>query len=179
MKLASNSIITISVATQNPAKLSAIELAFKQFYNKITIIGEKVSSEVNDTPLSETETIQGAKNRLKNLKNKSATFHISIESGIQEIENITYLFTWVAIKKDNNIFMGRSISYPIPQQISAQLFKGEDLAAIAETVTNEKDLRSKGGFVSYISQNKLTRSKITKDAITCALLPFVNEEIYS
>ena len=169
----------ILVASSNPAKLKAVEEAFGEFFGEIEIVGQKVDSGVSDSPLSQEETIKGAKNRIKNLKlNKDLDFKVSIEAGTDRIEDVRYLFTFVMIETNGEVLFGRSISYPLPSKVSVMLEKGAHLSDIAAKMSGEEDIRSKGGFVEYLSKGTIDRSALTKDAVICALFPIINEGIY-
>ncbi len=57
----------VLVATKNPGKIEGAKQAFEKYFNDIKIEGISVSSDVGDQPINE-EILQGAKNRVKNLK---------------------------------------------------------------------------------------------------------------
>ena len=170
---------SIIVASSNPVKLKSVEEAFSEFFDELEVIGQKVESGVSDTPLTEEETIKGAKNRIKNLKlDKDFDFKVSIESGTDRIEGVRYLFTFVMIETNGKVSFGRSISYPLPSKVSVILEKGAHLSDIAAEISKEEDIRSRGGFVGYLSKGTIDRSALTKDAVICALFPIINEGIY-
>ncbi len=170
----------ILVASENPAKIDAVKSAFSKYFDKIEIDGIKASSNVSDTPLTEEETLLGVKNRMKVLEKKGGyDFKVSVEAGTQKINNTRYLFTWVLIEdsKKKSSF-GRSLSYPLPTMASREIEAGKPLSEIAEDMSEEKDIRSKGGFVEFVSKGVITRAHLTEDAVICALFPFVSEQIY-
>ena len=107
--------------------------------------------------------------------------YVAIEAGVGFIEqlNKAYIFTWVAASEGEEVFYGRSLSYSLPDTVWAKLNQGIDLAQIAEQLSNIEDIRSKGGFVSFISKNVLSRVTLTRDAVICALLPIVSKRIYN
>ena len=57
----------ILMGTKNPGKVQGAKEAFEKYFDNIEIEGIKVSSEVGDQPINE-EILQGAQNRVKNLK---------------------------------------------------------------------------------------------------------------
>ena len=171
--------IKILVASKNPAKLNAVEVSFKKYFENIEIEGIEASSGVSDTPLTEKETLQGVKNRMKVLdREKNFDFKVAVEAGTQKIGNIRYLFTWVMIKKDEKESLGRSISYPLPSTINAELEKTGFLSEIAAKFSNVEDVRSKEGLIGFLSKGKITRSILTEGAVMSAILTFLNEELY-
>jgi inosine/xanthosine triphosphatase len=169
----------ILVASENPAKLKAVKNAFSKYFKNIEVVGKKVPSGVADTPLTEEETLEGVKNRIKGLdKVKGFDFKVAIEAGTNNSLGIRYLFTWVMIKQGSKESFGRSISYPLPHSIYKSLENGKPLSEMAERLSGEEDIRSKGGFVEFLSKGRITRSYLTEDAVICALFPFINENIY-
>ena len=75
------------MGTKNPGKIEGAKQAFEKYFDNVEIQGISVPSEVSDQPFNE-EIIQGARNRVKNLKkyaienNIEADFYISSEAGI-------------------------------------------------------------------------------------------------
>ena len=80
----------ILMGTKNPGKIEGARQAFEKYFDNVEIEGIPVSSNVGDQPINE-EIFQGAKNRVKNLKeyaknnNIEADFYISSEAGITNL----------------------------------------------------------------------------------------------
>lgn len=80
----------ILIGTKNPGKIEGAKQAFEKYFDKVEIEGISVDSNVGDQPVNE-EILQGAKNRVKNLKkyaknnNIEADFYISSEAGITNL----------------------------------------------------------------------------------------------
>ena len=80
----------ILMGTKNPGKIEGAKQAFEKYFDNIEIEGVAVSSEVGDQPVNE-EILQGAKNRVKNLKeyakqnNIEVDYYISSEAGITNL----------------------------------------------------------------------------------------------
>ena len=80
----------ILIGTKNPGKIEGAKQAFEKYFDKVEIEGISVDSNVGDQPVNE-EILQGAKNRVKNLKkyaknnNLEADFYISSEAGITNL----------------------------------------------------------------------------------------------
>lgn len=171
--------IKILVASKNPAKLNSAEVSFKKYFKNVEVTGKEVQSGVSDTPITEKETLRGVKNRMKVLeKERNFDFKISVEAGTQKIAGTRYLFTWVMIKKGEKESFGRSISYPLPSSVNDELEKTGHLSEIAEKISGVRDERSKDGLIGFLSKGKITRSMLTEGAVMCALLTFLNEDIY-
>lgn len=57
----------ILMGTKNSGKIEGAKQAFEKYFDNVKIEGIPVSSNVGDQPINE-EILQGAKNRVKNLK---------------------------------------------------------------------------------------------------------------
>lgn len=57
----------ILIGTKNKGKIGGAKRAFEKYFKDVTIEGISVESEVADQPVND-EILQGAKNRVKNLK---------------------------------------------------------------------------------------------------------------
>lgn len=77
----------ILMRTKNPGKIEGAKQAFEKYFHNVEIEGIPVSSNVGDQPINE-EILQGAKNRVKNLReyaisnNIQADFYVSSKAGI-------------------------------------------------------------------------------------------------
>ena len=77
----------ILMGTKNPGKIEGARQAFEKYFDNVEIEGISVESEVGNQPVDE-EILQGAKNRVKNLKkyaiknNIQADFYVASEAGI-------------------------------------------------------------------------------------------------
>ena len=80
----------ILMGTQNPGKLEGAKQAFEKYFDNVEIEGIAVESDVSKQPTNK-EIFQGAKNRVKNLKeyakqnNIEADFYIASEGGITNL----------------------------------------------------------------------------------------------
>ena len=68
----------ILMGTKNPGKIEAAKQAFEKYFSNIEIEGVAVNSNVGDQPIDE-EIFQGAKNRVKNLKQYATTNNIEAD----------------------------------------------------------------------------------------------------
>ena len=78
------------MGTKNPGKIEGAKQAFEKYFDNVEIEGIAVSSDVGNQPVNE-EILQGAKNRVKNLKeyakqnNIDVDYYISSEAGITNL----------------------------------------------------------------------------------------------
>ena len=119
------------MGTKNPGKIEGAKQAFEKYFDNVEIEGISVDSEVGDQPFNE-EILQGAKNRVKNLKkyakeNKlDIDFYVSSEAGITNS-----LGEWIDINcvviEDSKGFqsIGTSQGFPIPEKYIEEIKQTE------------------------------------------------------
>ena len=78
----------ILIGTKNPGKIEGAKQAFEKYFDNIEIQGVSVESEVSEQPVNE-EILQGAKNRVKNLKNYAKENKIEVDYFIASEAGIT------------------------------------------------------------------------------------------
>lgn len=89
----------IVVSSENPVKISAVKKGFKAFYSEIEVESVLAGSGVSDQPLTDRETLLGARNRASEARKKihDADFWVGIEGGVQSEDNGLAAFAWVVI----------------------------------------------------------------------------------
>lgn len=173
----------VLVATKNPGKIEGAKQAFEKYFNNIHIEGISVSSDVGDQPINE-EILQGAKNRVKNLKeyainnNIEADFYVSSEAGITDL-----LGEWIDINavviEDSKGFqsVGTSQGFPIPDKYIDEI-KETKLGRVMDKIFSEKELGKGKGEISFLTKDEVSRIDLTRNAFIMALTKHINEEIW-
>lgn len=173
----------ILMGTKNPGKLEGAKQAFEKYFNNVEIEGVKVSSEVSDQPFNE-EIIEGAKNRVKNLKayaeenNIEADFYISSEAGI-----MNYFGEWIDVNiayvenKDSFSSTGISQGFPIPEKYIEEI-KSTELGKVMDKIFSRDGLGQQKGGISFLTQNQINRIDLTRGAFIMALTKYINGDIW-
>ena len=134
----------ILMGTKNPGKIEGARQAFARYFDDVEVIGVSVESEVANQPVNE-EILEGAKNRVKNVKKYAVQNHIKADYFIASEAGITNLLgSWidinVAVVQDSNGVesIGISQGFPIPDKyieeiretelgkVMDKIFKGND-----------------------------------------------------
>lgn len=173
----------VLVATKNPGKIEGAKQAFEKYFNNIQIEGISVSSDVGDQPINE-EILQGAKNRVKNLKeyainnNIEADFYVSSEAGITDL-----LGEWIDINavviEDSKGFqsVGTSQGFPIPDKYIEEI-KETELGKVMDKIFSGKELGKGNGGISFLTKDEVSRIDLTRNAFIMALTKHINGEIW-
>ena len=173
----------ILMGTKNPGKIEGARQAFEKYFDNVEIEGIPVSSNVGDQPINE-EIFQGAKNRVKNLKeyaknnNIEADFFISSEAGITNL-----LGEWIDINavviEDSKGFqsVGTSQGFPIPNRYIDEI-KETELGKVMDKIFSGKELGKGKGGISFLTKNEVTRIELTRNAFIMALISHINEDLW-
>ncbi len=173
----------ILMGTKNPGKLEGAKQAFEKYFENIEIEGISVNSGVGDQPINE-EILQGAKNRVKNLKkyainnNIEADFYISSEAGITNL-----LGEWIDINavviEDSKGFqsVGTSQGFPIPDKYIDEI-KETELGKVMDKIFRGKELGKGKGGISFLTKDQVSRIDLTRGAFIMALTRHINGEIW-
>lgn len=171
------------MGTKNPGKIEGARQAFEKYFDSVEIEGISVESEVGNQPFNE-EILQGAKNRIKNLKeyantnNIKADFYIASEAGITNL-----LGEWIDINaviiEDSKGFqsIGTSQGFPIPDKYIEEI-KETELGKVMDRLFSGKELGKGKGGISFLTKDEITRIDLTRNAFIMALTRFINEDIW-
>ena len=173
----------ILMGTKNPGKIEGAKQAFEKYFENVEIEGIPVSSDVGNQPVNQ-EILQGAKNRVKNLKeyaiknNIKADFFISSEAGITDL-----LGEWIDINavviEDSKGYqsVGTSQGFPIPDKYIGEI-KQTELGKVMDKIFSQKELGKGNGGISFLTKDQVSRVDITKNAFIMALTTHINGDIW-
>jgi inosine/xanthosine triphosphatase len=170
----------IVIASHNPAKIRAVKDAFAlQFPGSV---GEftpvAVESGVSEQPLSDDETLRGARNRAENAfaHQPGADFWIGLEGGIETIGDQLFGFAWMAVRgRDGNISSVRTVTLPLPPAVKALVEQGLELGDANDRVFSTVNSKHHGGAFGLLTNELYTRESVYTEALVIALVPFTNE----
>ena len=182
----------ICVGSLNPVKYTAVRAAFKIYFNKFEIYQIKANSKVPDQPIGKDLILNGAYNRAKDALNflrvkkdkESKIYGIGIEAGLVQIplaasKYMDFQFC-VIMDKMEKITIGSGVGFEYPKFIIEKvLSRNIEIGEIMGTLANNKDLKFEEGAIGYLSKNQIKREDILKQAVICALLPRINQELYN
>lgn len=173
----------ILMGTKNPGKIEGARQAFEKYFENVEIEGISVDSNVSEQPINE-EILQGAKNRVKNLKeyainnNIKANFYIASEAGITDL-----LGEWIDINavviEDFSGYqsVGMSQGFPIPDKYVDEI-KETELGKVMDKIFSKKGLGKGKGGISFLTKDEVSRIDLTKSAFIMALTKHINGSIW-
>lgn len=173
----------ILMGTKNPGKIEGAKLAFEKYFNDVDIEGIDVESEVGAQPFDE-EILQGAKNRVKNLKeyakskNIEADYFTASEAGIINFSGEWIDINIAVVESSNGVeSVGISQGFTIPDKYIDEIRKTE-LGIVMDKIFNGDGLRKGKGGISFLTKGEITRIDLTKDAFIMGLIKHINGDLW-
>lgn len=169
---------TVIIASLNPAKINAVKVAFSQVFPEqaFQYQGISVPSGVSAQPMSDRETHLGALNRVIHAKTQcpNGDFFVGLEAGIEN--NTT--FAWMVIDDGHQHGESRSSSLQLPPVVLQKLNDDNELGDVMDELFQTENIKQKGGAISLLTHQQLTRSSVYQQALILALIPFCNPELF-
>ncbi len=174
-------MIKICVGSQNPVKIACVQEAFERAFPEFSIQCEGLGapSGVSDQPMTDEETLLGAKNRARYCKEQAkADYFVGIEGGLENVENTLLAFAWIYIIKGEQIGKAKTATFDLPPKIEELIKEGYELGEADDIVFQRENSKQKDGAVGILTKGIIDRKKYYKEAVILALIPFLNTSLY-
>ena len=176
-------MINVVIASQNPVKVKCTEKAFSEVFKEevFAFNGINVPSNVSDQPMSDPETLLGARNRAKNAQSAkpNADYWVGIEGGIAETDEGEMLaFAWISIISKHQNGEARTATFTLPPKIAELIHQGIELGVADDMVFKRSNSKQSNGAVGILTHDLIDRAEYYRPAIVLALIPFINPELY-
>ena len=174
---------TIIVASKNPVKIEAARSAFTQMFPEETFGFEGVSVEsgVRDQPMTDEETLTGARTRVENARiaHPDADFYISFEGGCEEDTEELRAFAWTVVESREGKFgKGRSGTFYLPHEVAVLVLGGKELGEADDIVFGRTNSKEQNGAVGLLTHDIFDRTSNYAYAAILALIPLKNPHLY-
>lgn len=172
------------VGSKNPIKIGAALNTINTLPNLTLIEAQGVASPsgVADQPMTESETLLGAENRVAFLKAQSFTndddWLVAIEGGVDKFEYGPATFAYVVIEHKGIQSIGRSANLPLPSAFYQELEQGKELGDVMDNAFGTTNVKQKGGAIGLFTNNIATRQSVYEVCLTLALAKFRFSELY-
>lgn len=180
----------IIVGSKNPVKVGAVEEAFRKYFQGCEVVSVDVASGVSSQPMSERETMNGARARAYAAleSDKDADYGVGIEGGVLEHGGKGRLFecAWVCVVRKSQIIndkfsnedegLGGGLYFELPDKIAIKIKAGGELGPIMNELTGEDNVKQKMGAIGIFSKGKLDRKQAYVQIVLSALIKFVSPE---
>ncbi|MEM0301918.1 MAG: inosine/xanthosine triphosphatase [Archaeoglobaceae archaeon] len=169
----------VVVGSRNPTKIEGTRLAFRQFFNEVEVVSVKVSTPFRQ-PFNE-QTIAGAIERALKSYSPEFDFSVGIEAGLMAIKHtITgYMdFQVAAVYNGERFTLGFGPGFEYPKEVVEKALNGVEVGETMEKISGIKNLGKKFGAVYYLSRGAVSRTELSRLAVTMALIPWLNSGLY-
>lgn len=174
--------MNIIISSKNPVKVQAVREAVHQMFPNETHAFEGISvpSGVSDQPMTDQETLQGAKNRTKQAKqvHPEGDLWVGIEGGIEPREAGMMAFAWIVVEGKTQTGLGRSAGFMLPPEVCRLISQGIELGEADDIVFGKSNSKQSNGAIGLLTQDRITRTTLYVPAILMALIPFARPELY-
>ncbi len=172
--------VKVVVASLNPVKIGAVEEAFKTQFPTAEpeLIPISVDSGVCAQPMSDEETLRGARNRVLNarLAQPGADFWVGLEGGLDTFDGQLMAYAWMAVQgRLGDICESRSPTLPLPPAVQQLVASGLELGEANDRVFSTLNSKRGGGAFGLLTHGLYTRKSIYTQTLIFALIPFVHE----
>ena len=130
--------------------------------------------------MSDSETLLGAKNRIKNAKKiySQADFWVGIEGGLEKNNDKLEAFAYIIIESNNKTGISKTATFTIPDKLSDLIYNGMELGHADDIVFGDTNSKQKNGSVGILTKNLITRLTFYEQSVILALIPFLNTDLY-
>jgi inosine/xanthosine triphosphatase len=175
--------LKVIVASLNPVKQAAARQAFEQAFPHlaISITGVDVPSGVRDQPMTDAETLLGARQRAQRAQQEQphADFWVGLEGGVADAQGLgLQAFGWICVRTDSREYSARSASFPLPRAAVAAIEGGEELGPVMDGLFKEHNTKHKGGAVGLLTNGLVSREALYIQPLIFALIPFMHEPLF-
>lgn len=173
----------ILVGSKNASKIEGVKIAFSKFFDNLEVEGVDVESEVSNQPVN-AETMQGAKNRVKNLKayaannNLNIDYYVAVESGLIDVWGDPAIINACFMEDSNGLTSyGYSAGFPIPEgRFNDVATKG--LSGVIDEVFNSAPQQGPKvlGGIHKLTNGVMGRQEFAVNSCIMALTRFLHSE---
>ncbi|MFO7683150.1 MAG: inosine/xanthosine triphosphatase [Chloroflexota bacterium] len=170
----------IAVGSTNPVKIAAVTSIVTLLWPEAEIESVSVPTGVGEMPMSDEETIIGARNRARAARQAiGADLGFGLEGGVHQDPVGLVLQGWVVVTDGNGregvAGAGR---LPLPPSIAERVLAGEELGPVMDDLLGESNVKAKGGAVGALTGGLIPRQQAFALGVAYALAPFIAPEFY-
>ncbi len=172
----------VAVGSKNPVKIEAVSLAFEKIWpqREWQVMEVKVKHGITDQPMSDRESIRGAKNRARRaLKKLGADFGVGLEGGLQKIGRLWFDCGWaVVVDKQGKVGIGSTTRMIVPTRIIKLVKQGKELGEALDKIFNRTNVKQAEGHFGLMTNKVITRTQGYRDGVIMALARFIQPQLF-
>ena len=166
----------VAIGSRNPVKINSARRAFELTWpdESWVFAGHAAESGVSRQPLTDAETINGARNRsLAALEQLGADYGVGIEGGLQRTGDRWFAGVWVAvIDKQGKEGVGGALKVTVPTSVMRLVHGGLELGEACDQAFNRSNSKQHEGIFGLLTNGLLSRTIVSTEAVIAALTAF-------
>ncbi len=176
-------MLRVAVGSKNPVKLRATRNVLRALAGCVRVTGVRVEKPFAQ-PLGQAQIIRGAVTRAQQaLKASSYDFGVGIEAGLVPAPRTRSGFVdvqWCAIlDREGNLTLGHGSGFEYPRKAIEEVFvRKREVGKVMERLSGIKRIGERMGAIGYLSRGRLTRTRLTEQAVFMAMLPRIRTSLY-
>lgn len=179
------STLVVGVGSTNPVKLDAALDAFREFFAPgvgVRLESRDSSSGISSQPISDAETICGARNRAIDVWSASDSFDfgVGLEGGLHCESGLWFCTSWVVVidqLKREHIGSGPRIR--VPDAVLRLMDEdGYELGTAVDKVFNEVNSKQGDSIYGFLTNSRVTRRGVFRDSVRVALGSLLRDDLY-
>jgi inosine/xanthosine triphosphatase len=171
------------VASTNPVKIRAALGGFQDTFPSgvFRVSGLDGPSSVADQPRTDAESLRGAEARAARVMAASpdANFWVGIEGGVADIDERLAAYAWVVVRSRDRTGKARTGTFFLPEEVARLVRGGVELGEADDRVFGCADSKREAGAVGLLTGSVIDRAALYRHAVTLALIPFRNPDLFS
>jgi len=154
----------IIIGSTNPTKIKAVKTVFPE----AVVHSTSAPSGISAQPIGDNETLIGAMNRAKYLREiYPEMYGVGLEGGVMYVENNLFLNSWgVLITPNEQVYTAAGARIPLPDEFSEKLNQRIELGKLMDDFTNKENVRNREGAIGIFTSSYLTRADLFAQVMT-------------
>lgn len=175
-------MIKVAIGSNNPVKIDAVTHAFQMVWpdKEFEFVGIDVDSGVSPQPMSDEESIKGAKNRAIRAREKvQADYGVGLEGGLQETEGLWLNCGWIAVvDKTGKEGIGATIKLEVSPREMKHIHEGKELGEVNDLMFHKTNSKQDMGHFGLMTNGALPRMRAYTDGVISALVRFIHPNLW-
>lgn len=172
----------IAVGSHNPVKLEAVRLAFEKVFpqEQWEIVDVAVESGVPDQPMSDEESVRGARNRaMRALDQMNADYGVGLEGGLEQVGNEFFDSGWIVVAdRKGRQGVGSTLKIVVPPPVMDLVRQGMEMGSANDAIFGTQNSKQSNGHFGLMTKNAITRTDAYRDGVISALARFLRPELF-
>lgn len=150
------------IASMNQAKITAATKVITTYFPEAIIHNMESQSGVRAQPVGDEETVTGAMNRARFIRNNHpGAIGIGLEGGVRFVGEEMYICNWGALALPNGkVITAGGAQIPLPSELAKEIKQGKELGPVMEQYVNHKGVRQKEGAMGVFTAGMITRVEL-------------------